>query len=162
MKRLLACLAISISPLAAEASTDLAREWGAEANRLSAETAQLIHAVDLGQRADISDRYALDLYRFGRTSQDLAIWIDDSNGPKDLGCIFRGMAAESEDQLEQLELSDAPTARRESLRRLASMFADAEMIAVAAQRRAPTPGLAATGTKASCAADAAAALDQLQ
>ena len=162
MKRLLACLAISISPLAAEASTDLAREWGAEANRLSAETAQLIHAVDLGQRADISDRYALDLYRFGRTSQDLAIWIDDSNGPNDLGCIFRGMAAESEDQLEQLELSDAPTARRESLRRLASMFADAEMIAVAAQRRAPTPGLAATGTKASCAADAAAALDQLQ
>lgn len=162
MKRLLACLAISISPLAAEASTDLAREWGAEANRLSAETAQLIHAVDLGQRADISDRYALDLYRFGRTSQDLAIWIDDSNGPNDLGCIFRGMAAESEDQLEQLELSDAPTARRESLRRLASMFADAEMIAVAAQRRAPTPGLAATGTKASCAADAAAVLEQLQ
>ena len=162
MKRLLACLAISISPLAAEASTDLAREWGAEANRLSAETAQLIHAVDLGQRADISDRYALDLYRFGRTSQDLAIWIDDSNGPNDLGCIFRGMAAESEDQLEQLELSDAPTARRESLRRLASMFADAEMIAVAAQRRAPTPGLAATGTKASCAADAAAVLEQLK
>ena len=162
MKRLLACLAVSISPLAAEASTDLAREWGAEANRLSAETAQLIHAVDLGQRADISDRYALDLYRFGRTSQDLAIWIDDSNGPKDLGCIFRGMAAESEDQLEQLELSDAPTARRESLRRLASMFADAEMIAVAAQRRAPTPGLAATGTKASCAADAAAVLEQLK
>ena len=162
MKRLLACLAISISPLAAEASTDLAREWGAEANRLSAETAQLIHAVDLGQRADISDRYALDLYRFGRTSQDLAIWIDDSNGPNDLGCIFRGMAAESEDQLEQLELSDAPTARRESLRRLASMFADAEMIAVAAQRRAPTQGLAATGTKASCAADAAAVLEQLK
>ena len=162
MKRLLACLAVSISPLAAEASTDLAREWGAEANRLSAETAQLIHAVDLGQRADISDRYALDLYRFGRTSQDLAIWIDDSNGPNDLGCIFRGMAAESEDQLEQLELSDAPTARRESLRRLASMFADAEMIAVAAQRRAPAPGLAATGTKASCAADAAAVLEQLK
>ena len=162
MKRLLACLAISILPLSAEASTDLARQWGLEASRLSEETTRLIHAVDRGQHADISDRYALDIYRFGRTSQDLATWIDNSNGPNDLGCIFRGMAAESEDQLAQLETSDATTARRESLRRLASMFADAEMIAVAAQRRAPAPGLAATGTKASCAADATAVLDQLQ
>ena len=162
MKRLLACLAISISPLAAEASTDLAREWGAEANRLSAETAQLIHAVDLGQRADISDRYALDLYRFGRTSQDLAIWIDDSNGPNDLGCIFRGMAAESEKQLQTLETSTETQPQRESLRRLASVFADAEMIAIAAQQRAPAPSLISKSSHATCSADAGSVLETLR
>lgn len=162
MKRLFACLILAVLPLSAEASTDLARQWGLEASRLSVETAQLIQAVDLGQQPELSNRYALDVFRFGRTAQDLAVWIDDSNGPNDLGCIFRGMAAESEDQLERLETSDAADINRESLRRLASMFADAEMIAVAAQRRAPTPGLAAAKHKASCAADPSAVLDRLR
>ena len=162
MKRLFASLILAALPLSAQASTDLAHQWGLEASRLSAETSTLIDAVDTGRPADVTDTYVLDVYRFGRTSADLAKWIDGSNGPNDLGCIFRGMAAESEVQLEHLETSDETLTHRESLRRLASMFADAEMIAVAAQRRAPTPGLISAAPKASCAADAKVVLETLR
>lgn len=162
MKRLLACLCMFAAPLSAEANTELARQWGVEASRLSMQTSELITAVDLGESAEISDTYALDVYRFGRTSADLAKWIDHSNGPNDLGCIFRGMAAESETQLSELETLDAASAQRESLRRLAVMFSDAEMIAIAAQRRAPAYAVGVATPPSSCMADAEAAFDALR
>ncbi|MEO1189805.1 MAG: hypothetical protein AAFW60_12110 [Pseudomonadota bacterium] len=162
MKRLLACLCLFAAPLYAHANTDLARQWGQEAGRLSLETSSLISAVDMGESADITDTYALDVYRFGRTSADLARWIDHSNGPNDLGCIFRGMAAESETQLMELESTPAAPEQRESLRRLAVMFADAEMIAIAAQRRAPASAVGVHTPRNSCAADAEMALNALR
>ena len=153
MKRLLACLFFAVLPLSAHANTDLARQWGQEASRLSETTSEFIYALDMGQSADIPETFALDVYRFGRTSSDLARWIDSSNGPNDLGCIFRGMAAESEDQLMALETETGLVEHRASLRRLAGMFADAEVIAIAAQRRTPTAGRVATTLKQTCAAD---------
>lgn len=162
MKRLLVSLFCAALPLQAAASTDLARQWGVEASRLSLETSELIFAVDRGEPMDLTDRFALDIYRFGRTSADLARWVDSSNGPHDLGCIFRGMAAESEGQLLILDSEAALTERRESLRRLAAMFSDAELIAVAAQRRAPMPGLASQKPASTCSADAAQALKLLR
>ena len=154
MKRFLACLSLIAAPLSAEASTELARQWGVEAVRLSAETSSLIASVDMGEAAQISDTFALDVYRFGRTSADLARWIDHSNGPGDLGCIFRGMASESETQLIELEAPASQGEQRESLRRLAEMFADAEIIAIAAQRRAPARAVGVHTSANSCAADA--------
>ncbi len=162
MKRFLICLFCAALPLQAAASTDLARQWGAEASRLSLETSELIFAVDRGEPMDLTDRFTLDIYRFGRTSADLAHWVDSSSGPHDLGCIFRGMAAESEEQLLILDSEAALTEQRESLRRLASMFSDAELIAVAAQRRAPMPGLASVKPTSTCSADAAQALKVLR
>ena len=162
MKRLLVCLCLFAAPLTANANTELARQWGMEASRLSSETSNLISAVDMGESADISDTYALDVYRFGRTSADLARWIDHSNGPNDLGCIFRGMAAESETQLIELESTPIALDQRESLRRLADMFADAEIIAIAAQRRAPARAVGLTAPTASCTADADGALQALR
>jgi len=162
MKRLLACLCMFIAPLSAEANTDLARQWGVEASRLSLETADLISAVDLGKSSNISETYTLDVYRFGRTSADLAKWIDTSNGPNDLGCIFRGMATESETQLIELETSQAKTEHRESLRRLAVMFADAEMIAIAAQKRAPAYAVGVSTPPSTCTAHSDYALDALR
>lgn len=153
MKRLLACLFFAVLPLSAHANTDLARQWGQEASRLSEATSEFIFALDMGQSAEIPETFALDVYRFGRTSSDLARWIDSSNGPNDLGCIFRGMAAESEDQLIALETEAGLVEHRASLRRLAAMFADAEVIAIAAQRRTPTAGRVATTLKQTCAAD---------
>ena len=153
MKRAFLCLLFSVLPMSAQASTELARQWGIEASRLSAETVDLMLAVDLGQPATLSDTLTLDIYRFGRTSADLARWIDSSNGPHDLGCIFRGMASESEDQLIALEQADSPLSQRDHLRRLAKMFADAEMIALAAQRRTATPSLLPATSRASCEAD---------
>ncbi|MEO0607952.1 MAG: hypothetical protein AAFY82_06955 [Pseudomonadota bacterium] len=153
MKRALLCLFLSVLPLSANASTELARQWGQEASRLSAETFDLILAVDLGEPATLSETLSLDIYRFGRTSADLARWIDGSNGPQDLGCIFRGMASESEDQLIALEQADSPLRQRDHLRRLANMFADAEIIALAAQRGAPIPSLLPAKTRSACEAN---------
>ena len=162
MKRFLACLCLIALPLSAEASTELARQWGVEAMRLSAETSNLIATVDMGESAEISDTFALDVYRFGRTSADLARWIDHSNGPGDLGCIFRGMAAESETQLIELESPATGSDQRESLRRLAEMFADAEIIAIAAQRRASARAVGVHTPANSCAADAHLAFQALR
>jgi len=162
MKRFLACLCLIIAPLSAEASTELARQWGVEATRLATETTDLIMAVDMGEAAEISDTYALDIYRFGRTSSDLARWIDQSDGPRDLGCIFRGMAAESETQLTDLESPLATLEQRDTLRRLAIMFSDAEIISVAAQHRAPAQAVGLTASPSSCAGDAKMALNALR
>lgn len=132
LKRLTACLILAALPLSAQASTDLARQWGLEASRLSVETLEMIHAVDLGQPLEISETYTLDVYRFGRTSADLARWIDAARGPGDLGCLLRSMAAESEDQL--IALEDPASAQRDSLNRLAIMFSNAERVASVAQK----------------------------
>lgn len=162
MKRLIASFILMLTPLSAHASTDLAQQWGEEAGRLSGATADMMLAVDLGQDVVLTDTFALDVYRFGRTSADLAVWIDDTKGPNDLGCIFRGMAAESETQLQTFETSTGIQPKRESLRRLASVFADAEMIAIAAQHRAPTPGLTSKSSHGTCAADTNAVLNVLR
>ncbi len=138
MKPLFACLAMALQPISAQASTDLARQWGLEASRLSAETSEILYAADQGQALDVSDTYAVDVYRFARTSADLARWIDTAHGSYDLSCLFRIMAEQSEDQLMALETPSDPYEQRESLRRLAATFSDAERIAIAAQRRAPT------------------------
>ena len=153
MKRLLACIFFALAPLGAHANSDLAQQWGVEATRLSEQTMTMIHALDMGQSTEVSERFALDVYRFGRTSADLARWIDQSDGPNDLGCIFRGMAKESEAQLTSLETDFDILAQRDSLMRLAGMFADAEIISIAAQRRSPTTGRVAATLKDSCTAE---------
>ena len=158
MKRLFTSIFLLLLPLSAQASTELARQWGVEASRLSGATSEMMLAVDMGESLSVTDEFAMDLYRFGRTSADLAVWIDDTKGPNDLGCIFRGMADEAETQLSSLETRP----ERETLRRLSSLFADAEMIAIAAQRRSPTPGLLAHTKTASCAADPKTVLGELR
>ena len=162
MKRLLTSCLLLLLPLSAQASTDLAQQWGKEAGRLSSQTVDMMLAIDLGEDMTLTDQFALDVYRFGRTSADLAVWIDNSKGPNDLGCIFRGMAAESETQLQTLETSTETQPQRESLRRLASVFADAEMIAIAAQQRAPAPSLISKSSHATCSADAGSVLEALR
>lgn len=142
MKRLIFCLILTALPFSAQASTDLARQWGQEASRLSMETTEMIYAVDIGQPLEVSETFALDVYRFGRTSADLARWVDGARGPQDLACIFRGMATESEDQLMALEGLDGIHAQRESLSRLAALFSNAQRVAVVAQRPAASVRIA--------------------
>lgn len=136
MKFLFASIAFAAMSLSAQASTDLARQWGLEATRLSAETRDMILAIDRGEVPDVSDTYAVDVYRFGRTSADLAYWTESINGSHRLGCIFQSMATESEDQLIALETLNDVQDRRDSLQRLSVLFSNAERVAVAAQHRA--------------------------
>ena len=161
LKHLLLGLWLSVFSLSAAASPQTAKLWGTTASDLRTETAAHIASIDLGQPLILSDTFALNVYRFGRTSGELAKWIDGTNGPNDLGCIFRGMSAEAEFQLEALEQAETATLQREALRRLTSMFADAEMIASAAQNRSPTPTLMPQTEKKSCQVDAQHVLQAL-
>nr|WP_070961025.1 hypothetical protein [Hyphomonas sp. Mor2] len=136
MKTLIASIATAALSLGAQASTDLARQWGLEASRLSAETQDMILAIDRGEAPDVSDTYAVDVYRFGRTSADLAYWTETMSGSHRLGCLFQGIATESEDQLMALESQNGVQDQRDSLQRLALVFSNAERVAVAAQLRA--------------------------
>ncbi len=144
------------------ASPDLARLWGQSAETLYQHTMDLHEGLDRGQPVAVSDRYGLDLFRFGRTAALLAQWIDTTHGPADLGCIFRGMSEDATAQLSVLETAPSPGAQRAALDRLTTLFADAQMIAQAAQKRAPAPSISAAPQTATCPADGGALLDILR
>lgn len=145
MKRLILTLFVSLGFCAPAlyASPGMATLWGEQASSLEAETVNLITALDMGGDYAPTDTYILSVSRFGRTSKTLATWNDGAGGPQDLGCILRGMSTEAEDQT--LGLIDAETAidARDHLKRLESMFADAQLIARAAAAQSPTPTLSA-------------------
>ncbi len=151
LKPLLACAAIAVLPLGGHASTDLARQWGAEASRLSAETSELILAIDRGETSGVSDTYAVDVYRFGRTSADLATWTANINGSHQLDCVLRGIASESEDQLAALETRPGLQDQRDSLQRLAIIFSNAERVAVVAQHSGASANQSAFNRPTPCA-----------
>ncbi len=161
MKRLLACFAILFFPLAAHASPELAKQWGDAAGELRELSADLMGEVDMGLTPELDADYEVDVYRFGRTSAGLAVWIDSSKGPSDLGCIFRGMAAESEQQVVKLHDMSDPLETRETLYRLTKMFEDAQAIARSAQYRTAAPAYRAYASK-TCMADASASLRALR
>ena len=142
------CLAF-IAPGALADETDLAREWGAKAGFLYEDTAAGL------QGGALPPRYEDDLMRFAVTADRLGAWIDATGRPHDLGCIFRGMADEAELQLSQLQ---TPSTRTAALRRLATMFNDAENIGLAASY---AQSGAETDAPMSCPANPVAALQYL-
>jgi len=161
MKRLIAAFVLFAAPLSAQASPQLASEWGHRAANLHAETTDLITAIDTGAQLDVTLQFLIDIERFSSTATKLGTWIDTSEGAQDLGCIFRGMAAEGQLQLETLDTAADLTKSREALRRLATMFADAELIALASTRRSAMPNSATTAQAQSCPASAASAFAAL-
>lgn len=164
MKRLIATLVLStgLAGLPAQASPELAAMWGDSAASLEQQTADMIMSIDLGGQNDVSEDYILGVSRFGRTSGGLAKWNDASGGPHDLGCIFRGMATESEDQtLALIDTDDAMDARGH-LQRLEAMFSDAQLIARAAALQSPTPTLLNEQKSIACPMELEAARRALQ
>lgn len=164
MKRLLIALALSLSlsGLSAHASPEMAEMWGEDAASLKQQTSDLIAKIDMGGNNHVPEAYVLNVSRFGRTASGLAIWNDTSGGPKDLGCIFRGMAAESEDQtLDLLGIEDVLVAR-DHLKRLESMFADAQIVARAAAAQSPTPTLSTNHGSEACPMELEAARRAVQ
>ncbi len=116
----------------------------------------------MGEPAEITDMYTLDIHRFGRTSAELARWIDRSEGSDDLGCLFRAMAIEARDQINRLEDSSEAAPTRDDLRRLAGMFADAELIALAAERRSQHVRRVSISLQTSCGAHASTRIGTLR
>ena len=125
-------LCASMTPVAL-ASPDLAETWGAKAGDLYSSTLVMLDA-DNGN--DLTDDYIVGVERFAVTATRLGTWNDDSHGPADFGCIFRGMAEEAELQLGALETAHSPTDREAALKRLIGMFDDAQAISAAAAHAA--------------------------
>lgn len=141
------CLTFAL-PAAQADEADLAREWGAKAGMMYEDTAAGL------QGAVLPARYEDDLARFAVTADRLGAWIDETGRPHDLGCIFRGMADEAELQLGALSV---PASRSAALRRLATMFNDAENIGLAASYARPGE----VSEEKSCRANPEAALQYL-
>ncbi len=159
MKRILLAVFALALPMSAAASPELATDWGIKASQLYGETVDLIEAVEAGDNPAIPSDYETGIARFALAATNLGSWIDGNDGPSDLGCIFRGMAQEGEVQLDALETADNRQDMHASLKRLATMFSDAEIIAAAASASAgnDTPAKAPDGVMASCAASSDAA-----
>ncbi|MCI4645746.1 MAG: hypothetical protein MRY64_13280 [Hyphomonadaceae bacterium] len=141
LKLFFAALCLAALAPAALADEILAREWGAEAGHLYEETAEVLNG------AALPARYEDELVRFAVTADRLGNWIDATDRPHDLGCIFRGMADEAEVQLHMLHL---PGARQRALRRLATLFHDAESLALAAAYSDGQSHIASEDEPASC------------
>ena len=157
MKRILLAIAAIALPFSASASPELAGDWGIKAADLREETAELISTLDTSGRAAINPSYEIEIERFAYAATRLGQWIDGNDGPSDLGCIFRGMAEEGVVQLDALNVAVSAKSKRESLVRLAAMFSDAEVIALAATHSSQRDVPAVQTIAASCPASATAA-----
>jgi hypothetical protein len=89
-----------------------------------------------------------DLQIFGMNASRMALDISARGGPQDLGCIFRGMAEETDVQLGAAASAVNGTQQAAALDRLSRMLRDAEEIAPAAVKAiaASPKGPAATAT----------------
>ena len=111
---------------AANASPALARSWSEEA----AELHTRIEAIDTHTLPyDLRFR----LQRFGRTATRLSTsGSDDAPLPEDLGCIFRGMAEETDVQLSAFSGDTSEASRMQAEERLSKMLEDAVSVGEAA------------------------------
>jgi hypothetical protein len=134
MKRILAALALACCLAAPAAADTLAQQVRAEATRLlmevrSAETAA--KARPSAKPAALSPALVSDLQRFGMAAIRLSSEIDQSGGPTDLRCIFRGMAGETDKQLAAISTATTGAAQARALASLNHMLSDAVLIAPA-------------------------------
>lgn len=157
MKRFILCVCTFLLPLSAAASPELAEEWGVKAGTLYNQSVELIQTLNRDGEITLGDNYITDLERFALTATRLGSWNDERTGARDLGCIFRGMAEEAERQLDVLETPEADGAQAAALRRLVTMFDDAQTIAAAAASaaRAGITETPANASEYSCPANRA-------
>ena len=110
----------------ASASPALARSWSEEAAELHTQ----IEAMDT-HTLPVDLRFRLQ--RFGRTATRLSTsGSEDAPLPEDLGCIFRGMAEETDLQLSSFADDSSEAARVQAEERLSKMLEDAVSVGEAA------------------------------
>ena len=157
MKRFILCLCALILPFSAAASPELAEEWGVKAGALYSQSVELMEVLSRDGEISLKSQYITDLERFALTASKLGSWNDERTGARDLGCIFRGMAEEAELQLDALENPKSDTGQAAALRRLITMFDDAQTISAAAASaaRAGITEIPANASEHSCPANRA-------
>lgn len=138
MKRLVLSFATLLLAQMAHATPETAEHWGERAESLHVSTLAMLHDVKAGKPTDLSATYVDELTRFAITAGRLAVWVDETGGAEDFGCIYRGMAEEAELQLYALEAASTDAAAATALTRIAGMLDDAQMIAIASANAART------------------------
>jgi hypothetical protein len=134
MKRLAASFALAVLLVSPASADTLASQVQAEASRLllqvkSAESAA--KAKPSVKPAQLAPALVSDLQRFGLAASRLSIEIDQRGGPADLRCIFRGMAAEADAQIQAASSATTGSVQAKALSRLNLMLSDAVLIAPA-------------------------------
>jgi len=66
--------------------------------------------------------------RFAKLAVSTATKIDDTNGPQDLACIFRGMSADAIDKLRALQAATNLKQQQALWREAAELFGDVEVV----------------------------------
>lgn len=135
LKRLIFALSLLSTPLAAEASQDLALEWGQKAAALRADTTEYIDAIDYGYEPVIGDDYLTEIERFAVNAGRLGRWLNSTGGAGDLSCVVSKLAIESERELSSLLNAPDSSSQRLALVHVSDMLSQAEYIAVVSARR---------------------------
>jgi hypothetical protein len=142
MKRILVALALAFATASPAAAETLAQQVQAEAGRLLTQ----VKAAEAAAKAKTSARptplapaFVADLQRFALATSRLSVEIDQRGGPADLRCIFRGMAAEADAQLQAASSATTGTAQAKALSRINHMLSDAVLIAPAVGWPAQAP-----------------------
>ncbi len=137
IKHLLVAALLPVLALPVMAGPGDARDLGDMASNLLMST-QTAHDDAIGafrfDAPQIDPDFISGLQRFGVLSSQIAADIDAKDGPKDLGCIYRGMAEETDVQLQALSASHTGADQAAALERLISMLDDAMMVSEAAAR----------------------------
>ena len=134
MKRPLACFAIAAGAVLPAAADTLPEQVRTEAARLQmqVDAAGTAAKARAGLKpATLAPALVGDLQRFAVAASRLSLEIDQRDGPKDLRCIFRGMAEETDVQLNAASVATTGTAQSVALSRLSHMLKDAVEIAPA-------------------------------
>ncbi len=134
MKRLVVSLAIALTLVSPASADTLASQVQTEASRLllqvkSAES--VAKAKPSAKPAQLAPALVSDLQRLGLAASRPSVEIDQRGGPADLRCIFRGMAAEADAQLQAASSAPTGAAQAKALSRLNHMLSDAVLIAPA-------------------------------
>ena len=66
--------------------------------------------------------------RFAKLAKSTATKIDNTNGPLDLACIFRGMSADAIDKLRALQSASSLSHQKALWREAAELFGDVELV----------------------------------
>ncbi len=79
-------------------------------------------------KAMISDETSIAFEKFARLAKEAASYIDDNDGPADLACIFRGMAADADRQLDDLRAASSAAEQSRIWSEAADLFADVRLV----------------------------------
>ncbi len=131
LKHTLFALVLGLATATASASPETAENWGVQASKIYDDAASMITGIDQNSFHGLAPDFEDRLIRFASTASYLGGWTDETQNAPDLGCIFRGMAEESELQLIALENAQSAKEMKAALGRIATMADDAQSIAVA-------------------------------